>query len=106
MKALRNYRIANHLTVNDIADFLRIDSEFYSRYESGEFKLDRESLEKLADLYGIGVIDFYDDNVVKNSILRYLFNASNRTVVMTSDLEEIAKFRRVIKEYEKMDKMK
>lgn len=106
MKALYNYRIANHLTVNNIADFLQIDSELYPRYESGEFELDIESLEKLADLYGIDVIDFYDDNVVKNSILRYLFNDSNRTVVMTSDLEEVAKFRRVIKEYEKMDRLK
>ena len=104
MKSLYNYRIANGISVDAISNFLGIDPEFYPRYESGEFVLDIESLEKLADLYGINTIDFYDDKVVKNSILRYLFNDSNRTVILTSDLEEIAKFRRIIKEYEKMER--
>lgn len=102
MKSLYNYRIANNLDINNVADFLNIDVLYYNSCESGEFELDRESLEKLADLYGIEVSDFYNDNIVKNSILRYIFNASNRTIVLNSDLKEIARFRRVIKEYEKM----
>ncbi|MCH5167487.1 MAG: helix-turn-helix transcriptional regulator [Erysipelotrichales bacterium] len=104
MNALYNYRIANHIPMNAIADFLGIDREFYPKYESGEFVLDLESLEKLADLYGIDLMDLYDDKVVKNSILRFLFQDA-RTVITENDLREIAKFRRVIKEYEKMEKL-
>lgn len=105
MKSLSNYRIANHLNVSNIADYLNIDAKYYVLCENGELDLDIEELEKLADLYGIDIQDFNEDTGVKNCILRYLFNESNRTVTRTSDLVEIAKFRRVVKAYEKMNKI-
>lgn len=105
MKSLYNYRIANNLDIDNIANFLDIDAQYYNLCENDEAELDVKDLENLADLYGIDIIDFYDDNVVKNSILRYLFNSSNRTIVLTSDLKEIAKFRQIIKAYEKINKI-
>lgn len=105
MKSLYNYRIANNLNIDNIADFLDIDAQYYIDCENGDCDLSIHDLESLADLYGIDTYDFYDDNVVKNSILRYLFNPSNRTVVLTSDLKEIANFRKIVKAYNKLEKL-
>lgn len=97
-----DYRIVNNIPGNVIAEFLDIDPEYYFDCENGKEELEIQDLEKLADLYGINISDFYNPET-KNSILRFIFNSNMRTVITVSDLKEIAKFRRIIKAYERIE---
>lgn len=99
---LKKYREANGLTIKQIADFLYMDEEVYKMVESGEIDaLLVIDIELLADLYGINIIELYGDHEVANDLLKNL----SLNKLSTDDLREIAKFRSIIKNYDKIQKL-
>ncbi len=55
MERLREIREDNDLLQKDIAKILNVSQQTYSRYETGEISIDKESLIKLADYYNTSV---------------------------------------------------
>lgn len=98
---LKKYREANDLTIKQIADFLYVNENSYKRVESSDVELLVSDTELLADLYGINIMEFYGDYEVKNTLLKNL----SLNKLPTSDLKEIAKFRSIIKNYDKIQQL-
>lgn len=86
-----------------VANFLGIKREMISYYETGSRDASLEVLEKLADLFGVDLEIFFSDNLedVKTE-LAFAFRASELT---EKDLESIAAFRRIIKNYQRIIKL-
>lgn len=52
---IRNLRIDNNYTQQQIADYLNIKQNTYSQYETGALNYPVDVLMKLADFYGVSV---------------------------------------------------
>ncbi len=100
-KKLKQLREANGYTQDLIASYLGINRSTYSNYESGDREPPVQLLEKLSDLYGCDLILFYDEqNHTLESILSTAFRID---AIQESDLNEIANFKKAIKNYLKMN---
>lgn len=96
-------REASNYTQENIASFLGIGRSTYSNYESGERELPMSCMEKLADLYGCDAYLFYEKkaNVVE-SMLAAAFRVTN---LSPNDMEQMAAFKRVVKNSLMIDTM-
>ena len=98
---LKAFRERNNLSQEVVARFLGIKRETLSNYETenrGEAPL--EVLEKLADLYGVELADFFEtDREQIQSNIAFAFRADG---IEESDLSQIAQFRKVVKNYFKL----
>ena len=100
---LKELRVDNNFDIDIIADFLHISSNTYRNYESGTSEIPVKHMEKLADFYGLDAYDFYDENLdVKNNPLTFAFRAENLQV---QDLNEIANFKKIVKNYKKLNSL-
>lgn len=98
LKALRE---ANGFTQDKLSEFLGIGRSAYSNYESGEREAPLAVMERLADLYGCDLYAMYDDNEdVRNMMLATAFRVDN---LSAEDMEQLAYFKRVVKNYLKMN---
>lgn len=88
---------------SDVAKFLEIDISTLSRYESGQRKIPLKILEKLSDLFGISLSELLDENIEASEItIAFAFRKNN---FIPTDLERIAEFSRIIKNYFKIEKI-
>jgi transcriptional regulator with XRE-family HTH domain len=88
------------LRQQDVALYLKVSRELISMIENNEREINLENLEKLADLFGIELIELVDDKSDNVTIKAALsFRADE---IQTSDLEQISKFQSVVKNYLKM----
>lgn len=55
MEKLRDIREDKDLLQKDIAKILNVSQQTYSRYETGEISIDKDSLIKLANFYNTSV---------------------------------------------------
>jgi len=97
---IKKYREHSGYTQSNIADFLHINREMISYYESGSRDIPIENIEKLSDLFGVEMEDFFeeDDNIVtQNAICAFRTDSFN-----TSDLQIISEFKAIVKNYTKM----
>jgi len=102
-KNIKLMREASNYTQENIASFLGIGRSAYSNYESGERELPLACMEKLADLYGCDAYLMYEENAdVVESMLATAFRVDNLSL---SDMEQIAAFKRVVKNSLMMDTM-
>jgi transcriptional regulator with XRE-family HTH domain len=53
MKRIRDLREMNNLTQKKVAEYLNVSQATYARYETGEIKIDVDSIIKLANLYKV-----------------------------------------------------
>ena len=90
-KNIKLLRQASNYTQENVASFLGIGRSAYSNYESGDRELPLSCMEKLADLYGC---DAY--------MLATAFRVDN---LSPADMEQIAAFKRVVKNSLMMDTM-
>ena len=95
---IRKYREANELTEYQVSEYLDIPEERYVFAEQYEEELTVEEIEKLADLYGIDAIQFTEASDINNTFLKLLGGEN----ISVNDLKHIAKFRAIIKAYDKM----
>ena len=57
---VRQYRLENKKSQQDVADYLGIDISTYNKYEKGSRKLNNEVIRKIAEYYNIKVSDILD----------------------------------------------
>lgn len=83
-----------------VANFLEVKREMISYYETGAREVPLEVLEKLADLFGVDLEIFFIENVEEATTdLAFAFRADE---LNEKDLESIAAFRRIIKNYQRI----
>lgn len=100
---IKAYRERMSLSQEAVASFLQIKRETLSYYENnpdGRAEAPLEVLEKLADLYGADLADFFEDD--SNQLKANLAFAFRVTNLIENDLNEIAQFRKVVKNYLKI----
>lgn len=100
---IKNMREASDYTQEEVASFLGIKRSAYSNYETGDRELPLSFMEKLADLYGCDAYLMYEEDadIVKN-MLTTAFRIENAS---PEDMEQIAAFKRVVKNSLMMDRM-
>jgi len=85
-------REINGFTQANIADFLKVDQSLISKFEKGERKLQVDILERLANLYGYRVSDFYCKEGLTEQRLRVSYRS---TVLSFEDMEVIHDIKRI-----------
>lgn len=100
---IKKMREASNYTQDNIAAFLGIGRSAYSNYETGDREFPLSHMDKLADLFGCDAYLMYEEdvNVVEN-MLTTAFRVDNLT---SGDMEQIAAFKRVVKNSLMMDEM-
>lgn len=83
-----------------VANFLGVKREMISYYETGAREISLDVLERLADLFGVDLNLFFTENVEEVSTdLAFAFRANE---LNEKDLDGIATFRRIIKNYQRI----
>jgi len=102
-KNIKTYREINGFTQDTVANFLGVKREMISYYENGTREMPFEALTRLSDLYGVDMADFYEENeeLVKENVAC----AFRTDGIESNDLETIADFKAVVKNYLKMNNL-
>jgi transcriptional regulator with XRE-family HTH domain len=82
---IRQFRVARHLTLRELADRARISAGFLSQVERGQVNASVGTLRRLSEELGVGLPDLFTDEEVGG--LRILRKA-DRPVIEVSDLSE------------------
>ena len=101
-KNIKLMRQASNYTQENVASFLGIGRSAYSNYESGDRELPLSCMEKLADLYGCDAYMLYEEKSVIEDMLATAFRVDN---LSPADMEQIAAFKRVVRNSLMMDTM-
>lgn len=101
---LKVLREANDLTQEQMSSYLSIGRSAYANYEAGEREAPLEVLERSASLLGCELELLFEPNVetVKDQMMVCAFRTDGLT---ESDMKEVARFKQVVLEYMKMQKM-
>ncbi len=96
-------RDASGFTQDMIANYLGINRSTYSNYESGDRELPFLLMEKLADMYGCDLYDFYSQDETK--LTGMLATAFRVDSLSPEDLAQVAAFKRIVRNSLKMDQL-
>ena len=98
---IKQMREKSCYTQENVSDFLGVRRSAYANYEAGDREIPLRLMERLADLYGCELLDLYtEDESVLASMLVTAFRVDS---VSASDMEQIAAFKRIVKNSLKMD---
>lgn len=86
-----------------IAEYLGISREYVSMIENNERDASLNNLEKLADLFGVELSDLINED--ENNVTVTASLAFRADEVQIADLEQVSKFRSIVKNYLKMQKI-
>lgn len=101
---IKAYRERLFLPQQEVADFLGVPREMISYWENGQREISLEMLEKLADLFGIELINLLEENEqMTQADLALAFRSDG---LSQSDLEQISAFHRIVKNYLKIQEIK
>ena len=99
-KNLLDYRNKLNYTQEQIASFLNTDRTSISKYETNEREISIVNMNKLAALFGIEVEDLTEENSInKAANLAFAFRSDG---IEETDMNSIASFQKVVKNYLKM----
>lgn len=97
---LKSYRDNTHLSQEAVAAYLGIHREELSYYETDRRDAPLDVLEKLADLYGAQLNDFFEtDQLQLQANVAFAFRAD---AIASADLITLAEFRKAVKNYFKI----
>ena len=101
---LKVLREANDLTQEQMSSYLGIRRSAYANYEAGERETPLEVLERSAALLGCELELLFEQDVetVKDRMMVCVFRTDGLT---EDDMKEVARFKQVVLEYMKMQKM-
>lgn len=94
---LKTFRTNHGYTQDQVADYLGVDRVMISYFENGTRVVPGATLMKLADFYGVALRELAEENP-KQSRLNAAF-AFRATDISKRDLEVIAHFKRIAKNY-------
>jgi transcriptional regulator with XRE-family HTH domain len=100
LKLLRDF---NKFSQEQVAEYLGINRSTYSNYESGDREAPLDVLEKISNLYGCELHVLFEEN--KESFQDALMCTFRVDNLSSSDLNEIAKFKDIVKSYLKMNRL-
>ena len=100
-KHIRMLREANRFTQDNVAKFLGIGRSAYSNYELGTREIPLDILERLTDLYGVDLYLLFEGN--EAAVKNMLVTAFRIDDLSQEDLNAIAVFKRIVKNYIKLD---
>lgn len=102
-KNLKDYRLKNKYTQDQIASYLGADRSAISYYESGKREISIVDLNKLCDLYYIELDVLLEPNAAINAAnLAFAFRINSKNI---QDLTSIAQFQKIVKNYLKIKKI-
>lgn len=81
----------SNLTQSQIAEFLKIDQSYISKFEKGERNLSVDMLEKICSLFGC-TLSYFEDESESHTPLNIAFRSKNLNI---EDLETIASINKV-----------
>ena len=87
-KNLKYYRLKKNMSMKDLADACGVTSMAISNYESGKRKPDMDTINKLAEVLGIYVVDFLTS---RNTNLSFKHCAFRKHSTLTKAQQEYAK---------------
>ena len=101
---LKVLREANDLTQEQMSSYLGIGRSAYANYEAGEREAPLEVLERSASLLGCELDLLFEEDVevVKDQMMVCAFRTDGLT---EADMNQVARFKQVVLEYMKMQKM-
>lgn len=96
----RNIRMLREklgLTQEALAQYLNISRELISYYETGSRTITTEQLGKLANLFFLDEYEFYEENLQQaQANMAFAFRADT---LSAHDLESVARFKKVVRNY-------
>lgn len=91
------------LTQENLASYLGVTHAQISHYERGARKISLTELEKLADLFGVELSDLLEEDLeLINLNLAFAFRSEETE---DEDIKQIAKFKKLVKNYLKMKRL-
>ena len=94
---IKEMRVSAGYTQEAISSYLGISQPAYAKYENAETVVSVDTIQKLATLYGIDEYDFYEENpVIRETNLAFAFRANE---ISPKDLVQIAKFKKIVRNY-------
>jgi transcriptional regulator with XRE-family HTH domain len=100
---LKYLRELNNYKQDDLASFLKINRSTYANYECGDRETPLGVLEKISDLYGCDLATLWEENQeAVEEMLSCAFRVENISV---SDMQEIARFKKIVKNYFKINRL-
>jgi len=103
-KNLATLRTRRGLSQEEVAAYLKISRPLISYYENGEREIPLPQLEKLSDLYGVAVSDLMNDETeFQQANFAFAFRTNG---LAESDLQSIADFQKIVKNYLKLKSIK
>lgn len=100
---IKRLREASGFTQESVANYLGVKRSAYANYEAGERVLPLILMERLADLYGCEMYDFYSEDV--DVVSNMLATAFRVDMLSREDMVQIAAFKRIVNNSLKMDKL-
>lgn len=100
---LKRLREQMAITQDTLAQFLETSREQIAYYESGSRTLPSSQLSKLANLFCLDEYDFYEEDSENQRVnLAFAFRAD---CINPKDLDSIAQFKRIVRNYLNMKKV-
>lgn len=101
---IKKFRDRQGLTQEQVGNYLDLSRSQISLVENGERTIDLEKLEKLANLFGVDLAVFFaEDEDQVSTELAFAFRSDD---ICQSDLEQIARFKKIVKNHQKMKRLK
>lgn len=98
---LKKFREAANYTQEQVATALNITRSAYSNYESGIREVPYEVLEKVSDLFGCDMYVLFEESANADAMI--LATAFRLDGLTPTDMEEIVRFKDIVKSYIKME---
>ena len=90
-------------TQETVADVLGIARPTYTEYETKDIDIPFNTLEKLSDFFGVELASFFAEN--DNQLKDALVCAFRTDCISIEDLRKITKFKSIVKNYIKMQRI-
>lgn len=97
---LKEYRKLKGLSQDQVGAFIGFDRSLISLYENAEREIPITHLEKLSDLFGVDLEDLLEENPEERKAnFAFAFRTNG---IDDADLQSIASFQKVVKNYLRM----
>ncbi len=102
-KNLKAFRSANGYSQDEVAGYLDISREMISYFENGVRVPSASQLQKICDLYGIEMSELLEESAER--LEENVALAFRSEVFTPEDLQYVSAFKRIIKNYLKLDRL-
>ncbi len=100
---IAHFRVRLDLSQEQLAEYLGVQRPMISYFETGARVVPTKFISKLANLFGIEEIDLYEDDASQISLqLAFAFRAGD---LLTSDLDQVASFKKIALNYLHLKKL-